>query len=182
MEPRGERWVAAYRALGSLMYDGTAGIGLFLARLASLTNDPIIRTTAEGALAQALTAVDALTGAGEYGFYSGLSGIAWACRAAGRLIGHEALAARGEAVLLAVAQIAPNPQRIDVINGSAGLIPVLIEAATGDQCDELLVSAMRHGEHLLDLAERGENGWSMPSVARPRATPTQPSRDRGTEF
>jgi lantibiotic modifying enzyme len=167
MEPRGGRWVAAYRAMGSLVYDGTAGIGLFLARVAYLTGDPIVRATAEAAFAQALTAVDALTAGGEYGFYSGLSGIAWACREAGRLIGHEALAARGEAALLAVARIAPNRQRIDVINGSAGLVPILIQAATGARREEWLSSAVRHGEQLLDLAERGEKGWSWDTLNLP---------------
>jgi type 2 lantibiotic biosynthesis protein LanM len=167
MEPRAGQWVTAFRAAGSNLYDGTAGIGLFLARLARVTGDPIIRATAEAALAQALTAVDALAAGGEYGFYSGLSGIAWACREAGRLLEHEAIAARGEAALFAVARIAPNPQRIDVINGSAGLIPILIEAAAGTQRDELIAAAVRHGEQLLDLAERGEKGWSWDTLNMP---------------
>jgi lantibiotic biosynthesis protein len=44
MEARAGQWVTACRAMGSIVYDGTAGIGLFLARLAPLTGDPIIRT------------------------------------------------------------------------------------------------------------------------------------------
>ena len=76
MDFRGGQWVPAYRAMSSLLYDGTAGIGLFLARLAHLTADAITRTTATGALAQALSMVERLAEAGEYGFYSGLSGIA----------------------------------------------------------------------------------------------------------
>jgi lantibiotic biosynthesis protein len=167
MEGRGRRPVAAYRAMSASLYDGTAGIGLFLAQLARITQDPIVRATAEAALAQALCAEGTLAGGGEYGFYSGLSGIAWACREAGRALQHEGLIARGEAALFAAARMAPNRQRIDVINGSAGLIPVLIEAATGAQQDELLASAMRHGEQLLDLAERSENGWSWDTLGIP---------------
>jgi lantibiotic biosynthesis protein len=167
MEPRAGQWVTAYRAMGTNLYDGTAGIGLFLARLADLTADPIIRATAEAALAQALTAVDALAASGEYGFYSGLGGIAWAFREAGRALDHEALTARSETTLLAAARITPNRQRIDVINGSAGLIPILIEAAAETQRDELLASAVRHGEQLLDLAERGDKGWSWDTLGMP---------------
>jgi lantibiotic biosynthesis protein len=167
MEPRAGQWVTAYRAMGTNLYDGTAGIGLFLARLAALTADPIIRATAEAALAQALTAVDALAASGEYGFYSGLGGIAWACGEAGRVLEHEALAARAEAELLAAARIAPNPQRIDMVNGSAGLIPILIEAATEGRRDELIAAAVRHGEQLLELAERGEKGWSWDTLGMP---------------
>ena len=129
MEPRAGQWVTAYRAMGTNLYDGTAGIGLFLARLAALTGDPIIRATAEAALAQAMTAMDALAASGEYGFHSGLSGIAWACREAGSILEHDTLIAQGEAALLSAARITPNRQRIDVINGSAGLVPILIEAA-----------------------------------------------------
>jgi hypothetical protein len=105
---------------GRSKYDDQ-GIGLFLARLAHITRDPIIRTTAEGALAQALIAEEALASGGECGFYSGPCGIAWACREAGRVLEHEALMARGEAALLAAARIAPNRQRIDVINQAPGL-------------------------------------------------------------
>jgi lantibiotic biosynthesis protein len=97
MEPRGGQWVTVYRTMGSLVYDGTAGIGLFLARLAHATQDPIICTTAKAALAQALTSVDALSTAGEYGFYSGLSGIAWCCAESGALLAQDELVARGVA-------------------------------------------------------------------------------------
>jgi lantibiotic biosynthesis protein len=167
MEPRAGQWVTAFRATGTNLYDGTAGIGLFLARLARLTADPIIRVTAEAALAQALTAVDALAASGECGFYSGLCGIAWACREAGRALEHEALIAQGDVALLAAARIAPDQQRIDVVNGSAGLAPILIEAAQGTRRDELIAAAVRHGEQLLDLAERGDQGWSWDTLNMP---------------
>ena len=58
MEPHGGQWVSAYRAMGVSVYDGSAGIGLFLARLARLSDDPIIAATAVGALAQALATVE----------------------------------------------------------------------------------------------------------------------------
>ena len=167
MEPRAGQWATAFRAMGTNLYDGTSGIGLFLAWLAHLTGDPITRATAEAALAQALTAVDQLAESGEYGFYSGLSGIGWACREAGGVLGHEALATRGEVALRAAARITPNRQRVDVINGSAGLIPVLVESAVGAWRDELIAAAIRHGEELLDLAERGERGWSWDTLGLP---------------
>jgi type 2 lantibiotic biosynthesis protein LanM len=167
MESRSGQWVTAFRAMATNLYDGTSGIGLFLTRLAQLTGDPIIRATAEAALGQALTAVDPLLAAGEYGFYSGLSGIAWACREAGRLLDHEALAGRGEAALQLAGSIAPNQQRLDVINGSAGFIPFLLDAAAGGECDELLAAAVKHGEHLLNFAERTEQGWSWDTLGMP---------------
>ena len=65
MEVHAGQWTTAFHALGSNLYEGTSGIGLFLARLANITGDPIVRVTAEGALAQALTAVDRLAAGGE---------------------------------------------------------------------------------------------------------------------
>ena len=70
-----------------------------------------------------------LVAAGEYGFYSGLSGVARCCVEAGTALGRDDLVTRGRAAMLACAKLAPRPQRLDVINGSAGLIPALIEAA-----------------------------------------------------
>jgi type 2 lantibiotic biosynthesis protein LanM len=167
MEPRAGQWATAFRAMGTNLYDGTAGIGIFLARLARYAGDPIIRATAQAALAQALTAVDGLAAAGEYGFYSALSGIAWASCEGGRLLEDSSLAARGDEALLLAARIAPNPQRLDVINGSAGVIPVLLDAATDSRREEFVAVAVRHGEHLLECAARSDEGWSWDTLGTP---------------
>lgn len=166
MEPRSGQWVTAFRAMAANLYDGTSGIGLFLARLARLTDDPIIRNTATAALGQALTAADALFAAGECGFYSGLSGIAWASREAGWLLDHEGLMERGEAALRLAGRIPPNRHRLDIINGSAGLIPVLLDAAARG-CGEALGVAVQHGEHLMNVAARSEQGWSWDTLGVP---------------
>jgi type 2 lantibiotic biosynthesis protein LanM len=167
VEARGGQWVTAYRAMGTSIYDGTSGIGLFLAQLAPLTGDPIIRATAEAALAQALTAVDALSSAGEYGFYSGLSGIAWCSRQSGTLLGQDALVARGRKAMLRAARIPPNAHRLDIINGSAGLIPALLDSAEREQSEELLHAAALHGEHLMNVAARTAQGWSWDTLGVP---------------
>lgn len=167
MEPHGGQWISVHRAMSSLVYDGTAGIGLFLARLAAYADDPIIRTTAEGALAQALGAVDSLADSGEYGFYSGLSGIAWSCIDAGTALGSDELVARGRAIMRRAARLAPKDQRLDIINGSAGFIPALLAVAAQDQRGQLAEAAVRHGENLLRLAVRTDQGWSWDTLAMP---------------
>ena len=167
MEPHGGHWVSAYRAMGVSVYDGAAGIGLFLARLARLDDDPIVATTAVGALAQALTGVDALAAAGEYGFYSGLSGVAQCCFEAGMALGREDLVVRGRNALLVSAKLPPQPQRLDVINGSAGFIPALIGAAERFQHEDFSEAALRHGSHLVDLSARTETGWSWNTIGAP---------------
>jgi lantibiotic modifying enzyme len=166
MEARGGQWVNSYRAMPAQVYDGTAGIGLFLVRVAELTQDPIVRTTAEGALAQALTAVDGFAASGEYGFYAGLGGLAWFCAEAGRLLDHAELQERGYAAMQVVAHLPLHPQRLDIINGSAGLIPILLDAAS-DTGPEMLDAAVRHGEHLLAVATRTDDGWSWDTLGMP---------------
>ena len=167
MEAHGGQWIFVHRAMTALVYDGTAGIGVFLARLSRLSDDPIIRTTAEGALAQALTAIDSLSDAGEYGFYSGLSGIAWSCTDAGTALGSDELIARGRAAMRRAARLAPKDQRLDIINGSAGFIPALLAAADHDRDRQLVEAAERHGEHLVKRAARTDQGWSWDTLGIP---------------
>lgn len=164
MELHCGQWISVHRAMSSLVYDGTAGIGLFLARLSPYVDDPILRTTAKGALGQALTAVDSLSDAGEYGFYSGLSGIAWACIEAGAVLKCEELVESGHAALDRAAGLPPKDQRLDIINGSAGLIPVLLAFAAGDRRGTFLESAERHGGNLMRLASRTGQGWSWDTL------------------
>jgi lantibiotic biosynthesis protein len=167
MEPHGGQWVSAYRAMGATVYDGSAGIGLFLARLAPLAEDPIITTTSVGALAQALSTVDEKVGGGDYGFYAGLSGIAQSCVEGGTALQRDDVVERGRAAWLACADLPPLPQRLDVINGSAGLIPALVEAARRFKRDDLLEAAVRHGEHLVRVASRTEKGLSWDTLGAP---------------
>jgi lantibiotic modifying enzyme len=164
MEPHGGQWVSAYRAMGVTVYDGSAGIGLFFARLARLSDDPIIAATAVGALAQALATVDEQVAAVDYGFYAGVSGVAQCWVEAGTALQRGDLVARGRAAWLACAKLPPLPQRLDVINGSAGLIPALIEAAQRFERDDFVEVAVRHGEHLVRVATRTDEGWSWDTL------------------
>jgi lantibiotic biosynthesis protein len=167
IDTHGGQWVSAYRAMGVSVYDGAAGIGLFLARLAPLADDPIIATTAVGALAQGLSTVDEMAAAGDYGFYAGLSGIAQCCVEAGTALQRDDLTAPGRAAWLACAKLPPLPQRLDIINGSAGLIPALIEAAQRFRLHQCVEAAVRHGDHLVRLASRTDRGWSWDTLGAP---------------
>ena len=167
MEPHGGQWISVYRAMGCSLYDGAAGIGLFLARLAGLTQDAIVATTAEGALAQALSAVDELRASGEYGFYSGLAGIAQSCIDAGAELDREDIIARGRDAMRICAKLDAQANRLDIINGSAGAIPVLLRAAEQFGEAAFAEAAERHGAYLLAQAARGEDGWSWDTLGAP---------------
>ena len=53
-------WRLEYRALEPNLYDGTAGVGLFLAQLAVVNGDAAVGRTARGALRQAIARAPAL--------------------------------------------------------------------------------------------------------------------------
>ncbi len=164
MEPHGGQWVNARRSMGSLLYDGSAGIGLFLARLANAIKEPIVAETAAGALAQSLTAVENLTASGEYGFYSGLAGVAKSCVDGGVALGRDDVVARGRKAMDQCAALEPRSQRVDIINGGAGAIPALLDAADQFGDEKFVDAAKRHGEALLDYATRGDKGWSWDTL------------------
>ena len=168
MESRGGEWAGAWRTMGSSVYDGTAGIGLFLARLAALTDNSVIRATAEGALAHALGAAGALAEAGEYGFYSGLAGIGWAAWDAGAVLRHCGLIERGRETLRRAADLTPRDDRLDIINGSAGLIPTLLAAGARDSDPRWRIAATTHADHLLRTAFRDPGGWSWDTLGQPK--------------
>jgi lantibiotic modifying enzyme len=73
----------------------------------------------------------------------------------------------GRAAWLACAKLPPLLQRLDIINGSAGLIPALIEAAQRFRLHQCVEAAVRHGDHLVRLASRTDRGWSWDTLGAP---------------
>jgi lantibiotic modifying enzyme len=140
----------AHGALGPELYSGTAGIALFLWRLAELTGERIFRVTAVAAMRQALGRVP---GSG-CGFYSGGLGILCA--------GAEIFQDFDEEAVLEEAQ--PDRSRLDVIDGSAGAIGALLNLHARTGSAGLLETAVRHAELLLGEASRSEEGWSWKTI------------------
>ena len=114
-EVAGGQMRAAFRALGGNLYDGVAGIAVFLARLHRATGDAAAGEHARGALEQ-LAALDGAAYAGD-GFYVGRAGAAWALVEAGTLLELPAARARGVRMLLRPPAATDNP---DVLSGVAG--------------------------------------------------------------
>ncbi|HLI75596.1 MAG TPA: lanthionine synthetase LanC family protein [Acidobacteriaceae bacterium] len=148
----------AFRAQGSSLGYGTAGIGLFLAQLYRRSGDPEHKRAAVGALRQAETRLAAgdLT---EPGFYEGVSGILWALEVSGELLSSEPLSQTARHHAQEFAATRPVSPFVSVNRGSAGAIPYLLRqpAATGREVFQ--DAALAHGEHLLAAATRAAQGW-----------------------
>ncbi len=159
-EDRAKPWLAEYRALEADLYDGTAGIGLFLAHLASVTGAPDARHTAVGALRHAT----GRAGRRE-GFHVGSLGVAWAAATAARLLGDDEL----DAAAREVAGAAPVADgRLDLVFGSAGSLLARLALAELLDAPALVEDAVAVGEQLLAAATVTGHGWSWAAPEAPR--------------
>lgn len=171
MEPIGGAWVPAYRAFGPDLYSGTTGIALFLARLYAFQKDSLIRQTILGALEQSSERAPILTEEVRVGFYAGLTGIAYAWIQIGQVLGQERWIQAGIRALSELKASPPHARALDVISGSAGAIPALIDVGRRFQRPDLIELAVKHGEHLLTTAIRSDQGWSWDTMHVPNQKP-----------
>jgi lantibiotic modifying enzyme len=156
-------WRAEYRALEPNLYDGTAGVGLFLAHLAAITGEENVRRTAVGAVRHALTRAHELPPARRDGFHAGTLGVAWAAAHAAGLVDDEELRK--------LARTVPWPSSgedrcPDVILGSAGSILGLLALADAFDDPALVMEAVANGEALIRRATVTRHGWSWASPSR----------------
>jgi lantibiotic modifying enzyme len=151
-----------HAALGPALYSGTAGIALLLLRLYAATQEAIFRRTAEGALRQSLARRNDTS----IGLFDGAAGIAYAAGCAAEITGEEDWLR--EAIGIA-GSIAPRQGRIDIINGSAGIVAALLALARMGGGGGLVEAAQPHAAFLMENANRGEGGWSWGTMEKRHA-------------
>lgn len=165
---QGEQLVERHAATGASLYDGAAGIALFLAHVACHDDEPLIVDTLTGALRGLAPRVEHLRAARDGGVYTGLAGVAFALHdiAAVRedgTLSDEADALLDEAVAFAAVDDAP----IDVLTGVAGLLPLLLDRGG----EKHLEQALRLAERLLERARSVPAGIEWPTGAGADAIP-----------
>ena len=158
-------WRAEYRALDPVLYDGTAGVGLFLAQLAAVTDEAPVRRTALGALRHAVSRARVLPPARRDGFHAGSLGIAWAAVRGAALVDDDEL--RISAFRLAATAGPPSgrERRHDVVMGSAGTVLALLALAEVFEEPGLVDEAVSTGDELVGAATVTRHGssWAAPS-------------------
>ena len=162
MDPK-EAWHAEYHALEPNLYDGTAGIGLFLAELAAVTGTAAVRQTAVGALRQAVVRSAAHR---REGFHIGSLGIAWAIVRAAAILDDEELHENARDVCVSAAPVPDGS--LDVVFGSAGSTIARLALAELLHDAELVDDAVAAGEALLARATVTRHGWSWATPDHPR--------------
>lgn len=169
LEPVATGSVLVHRDVGASLYDGTAGIGWFLAQLAALTDGEIrsaATADARGALRHALAATDAIH---DPSLYAGTAGIGWASIHAGIALGDEQLAAAGlerlaTTVVAVVERLDERAMLAELIGGQAGLALAALDGADrarGELARPAVGDRLEEAAHAL--------GRALAAAARPDA-------------
>ena len=161
-ELRGGVPVIEHRVCRPDLYSGTSGIAVFLAHLHAATGERIFRTTAEGAIRQALSQLDDFAAGKRIGFYTGLTGVAYALLELAETCNIQKFTAMALLILEEIGRDEVDQNEVDVLSGSAGVISPLLKIYRQQPRDFLLQMAIKYGEHLLEIAKKGESGWTWP--------------------
>ena len=150
---------------------GASGVGLFLARAATVMDDD---HALRKALADTTAWVSHHVAEGPPrppGLYFGLSGVAWFLTEAGIVLDRDDLLRRANELSLSLPVLSEVP---DLSHGTAGIGLGQLHQwlRTGD--DRFLARAVLGAEHLVRTVERTENGliWRVPDSARSRLAGT----------
>ncbi len=150
--------VVTHRMCGPDYYSGTSGIAVFVGHLYAATGEKIFRTTAEGAIRQALSRLDHMPRGQRLDFPLGLIGIAHALVEVARTCDIEKFNALALLILEEISCDAPY-------SDGPGVTPrelrALLKIHHDHPKDFLLQTALRLGEHLL-LVEENEFDAGLP--------------------
>jgi hypothetical protein len=168
MESLDGRWKQVHRMYGPELYGGTSGIGLFLARLYEATDERVFRNTALGSFRHALARAEDLEPAMRIGAYSGWAGLAQAALEAAPLLEDDSLRVPALGLLARITAGEFPFEALDVLAGCAGAIPalLLVQRELGGP-DDLVGTAVRLGDRLIEAAECSDIGWSWGEHNRP---------------
>lgn len=153
--------VAKPATASGTLYEGTSGIGLFLAELWNATGraDAELARAAVGAIRFALDESAQLPES-SFGLHGGRVGIAYAAAVVGRTLGRPELLDEAEALLRPLVGHEGEDRGLDVIGGGGGAIPALVCLSAWLPDPELpLGIARRLGDHLIAAAAHEPEGW-----------------------
>ncbi len=148
---------------GGAVYEGTAGIAMFLAELAAVSGDAELARTALGAVEYSLREGE-MSSDTAFGYHSGRVGIAYAAVRVGERLDRPDLFARAEAVLRPLAGNESRDMGMDVIAGGGGGIPALLAMAGKVDAELATGIARRLGDHLVGIASRDPEGLSWATM------------------
>ncbi len=156
--------IPAYRTASVSLYDGVAGIALFLGKLAALAPSRRLEATVNGAVQQVLARLPDLDTPPQRGLYTGTLGAAHMLCEVGSALDRLDWVEKGLAL---ATEHAPHPyadDALDIIAGCASAVPALIHLGKRYDRPDLVQSAIGHAERLMAAGVTDTSGLSWPSI------------------
>jgi lantibiotic biosynthesis protein len=156
-------------ALGPDLYGGATGVGLFLSLLYKQTSEELFRKTAEGALNYSLSQIGDIPPTSETGLYLGQPGLSYSLLIAADSLGKQVYLDQAIDLLKRLDVGRSRECQLDLINGIAGAIPVLVMAyhLCGDRI--LAEKASFFGRRLLEKSIHEKIGLSWRTAPSPQS-------------
>ncbi|MBR7799559.1 lanthionine synthetase LanC family protein [Undibacterium fentianense] len=167
MEAQAYKTWHVYRSMPACLYDGNAGIALFLIELYQFTGDLQVLRIIDGAINQIRSVLPKIAPAQKHALYTGYVGIIHTFLRAAEVLQRDDLREEALALVIALSKEAISRQHLDVVNGSAGAIPRLLSIARRNGSQAARDLAYQHGQNLLDSLVENERGYSWPTVTMP---------------
>lgn len=144
------------------LYEGTAGIALFLGYLGQLTGEEKYTALARAALAATRRHIeDQLTypGMGQMGpFVAGISSLVYLLSHLGTVLNAPALYQEAEELVKPLSDIIKHDEIFDLLGGSAGCISALLSLYAVAPSPAILSAVLQCGDHLIAHAQRMQTG------------------------
>jgi class II lanthipeptide synthase len=151
--------------VGLDLYDGTAGIVLFLAHLGAVTGEPQYRRLAEAGARNLRNQVAALPAAtAGIGAFNGWGGLIYLYSHLAFLWDQPQWLDEGRAMAKALVPLIDCDSTYDVMGGAAGCVAGLLALHAVSPSDDLVTTATACGDHLLRSARRTTPGIGWPST------------------
>jgi lantibiotic modifying enzyme len=150
-------------ALGPNLYNGTAGVALFLAEAAAMLDDARLGRAAHGALRHALEHARRIEGDG---LHAGLPGIAYAAARVSIALDSEHALCGARDILRTRRRRRCAAAAWDLVGGCAGTVSALVALSHLMDDPTLLDTAVIAGDELIAAAERSDGGWLWPEPRR----------------
>jgi type 2 lantibiotic biosynthesis protein LanM len=147
------------------LYNGSAGLALFLAYLDAIVPRQEFRQAAERALAYSIARQDRQT----IGAFQGLGGVIYVLTHLYHLWKSPALLAQALTLSRELSSHIEEDEEFDILSGSAGVIPVMLGLAAAAP-GEGIASAHRCARHLIEHATHEASGLSWPLKRPEEAT------------
>ena len=161
--PRDGGW--GFGPVDNDLYQGNAGIALFLGYLGAITGDSGPTALARATLRQISKSLEGSAARVKaIGAFEGLGGLVHAMTHLGVLWDDPALLAQATALAGHIEAFAPQDDRLDLVSGAAGAIAALLGLHAVAPSEAVLRAAVACGDRLIQRAENTGSGIAWPCM------------------